>query len=323
MLIVSSLLIVSVIIYTFVKDSFETRNFTIHLIDNDVPINLIVNLHNFEKQFIYPYSNTEEFTIKHGMIGDFFAFFKSLGKHYYYVVRQKKNNQIIKQINDQDTIVNQKSNKLSAAVCCILREMPTSNGKAKKAWYICDLKVDKNYQGLHLPLFIARKIGLWHYWQCPRGFAICMNPSQGEPKAASILKKHGPWSVDTQTLNLYTLSATLIEQTKNTLKKILIDQGYMNPHQTLLFKSTSGAKDYEITNTISQQKRSWNLFHIQSGEGTQAPVQHDATYMMCAVEGTELDTNLKKILGTPSSTAQIISHNMKDFDFNYLTSNQI
>jgi hypothetical protein len=226
-------------------------------------------------------------------------------------------------MNDQNVVVNQKADEIAAAVCYVLRTMRTFNGKTKKAWYICDLKVHQNYQGQHLPLFMTKKIAFWRYVQCPRGFAICMNPVVGDPKAASIFKKHGPWSLDTQVLNLYTLSAGQVAQSRDTLKKMLVDHGYMNGHQQLHFVATNGAKDYEITNTLSGQKRPWHLVHIQVGDGTQVPLENDATYMICAVEGTTLDTHFKTLLGAPSSTAQIVSYGMKDIDFNYLTSNQI
>jgi len=149
-----------------ISSDFMQSDFKVHLIDsNTLQKELVSELQHLEKQFIYPFSATEEFTIKHGLNGDYLAFFKSLGKPYYYIVRSNKNKEI------------------AAAVCCVLREMPTFNGKIKKAWYVCDLKVSQNYQGQHLPFFIAKKIALWRYLQCSRGFAICMNPAEGDPKS--------------------------------------------------------------------------------------------------------------------------------------------
>lgn len=299
-------------------------DFKVCLIKRDAPQKgLIAELQHLEEQFVYPFSTTEEFTIKHGIHGDYLAFFKSLGKPYYYIARAKRDKQVVKRINDQDVVVTQKAGEIAAVVCCVLRNMATFNGNTKKAWYICDLKVNQNYQGQRLPLFMLKKIAFWRYLQCPRGFAICMNPAEGDPKVASIFKKHGPWNIDTHVLNLYSLSADQMKQHRDTLKKILVDHGYMNAHQELLFVSTHGAKDYEITHTLSQQKRPWHLLHIHPGEGVQASLDDDATYMICAVEGTALDTSFKTLLCVPSSTAQILSYGMKDIDFNYLTSNQI
>lgn len=281
-------------------------DFKVYLMNRNAPQKSVTHeLQQFEEQFTYPFSHTEEFTIKHGMDGDYLAFFKSLGKPYYYIARTKKGGEI------------------AAAVCCVLRNMVTCKGKTKKAWYIGDLKVDQNYQGQHLPTFLIKKIAFWRYLQCSRGFAICMNPMTGEPKAASIFKKHNPWHIDTHVLNFYTLSADQMGRHKDALKKILVDHGYMQKHHELLFVSTDGVKDYEITDTISQHKRPWRLLHIQAGEGMQACLENDATYMICAVEGTALDNDFKTLLDAPSSTAQILSYGMKNFDFNYLTSNQI
>jgi hypothetical protein len=54
---------------------------------------------------------------------------------------------------------------------------------------------------------MIKAAGFWRFMQCPRGFAICMNPPEGDPKAASLFKKHGPISgVDTHILNLYRTS---------------------------------------------------------------------------------------------------------------------
>ncbi len=315
---------IALILFALATGICAKSDFKVYLMDrNDPQKSLLHELQQFEEQFAYPFSNTEDFTIKHGIHGDYLAFFKSLGKPYYYIARSKKDKRVIKHINDQDIEVDQKADEIAAVVCCVLRKMPTFNGKTKSAWYICDLKVHQSYQGQHLPLFMVKKIAFWRYMQCSRGFAICMNPATGDPKAASIFKKHGPWNVDTQVLNLYNLSAHQMEQHRDMLKKILIDHGYMKDHQELLYVSTHGAKDYEITDTISQQKRPWHLLHIQAGDDMQAPLEDDATYMICAVEGTPLDTHFKTLLGAPSSTAQILSYGMKDIDFNCLTSNQI
>ena len=55
------------------------------------PQHIVSKLQQFEASFTYPFSNNEEFTIKHGISGDYFAFFKRLGKPYYYTVTSLKN----------------------------------------------------------------------------------------------------------------------------------------------------------------------------------------------------------------------------------------
>lgn len=282
-------------------------------------------LQRFEAEFLYPYSDSEEFRIKHGKQGNYFAFFESLGKPYYYLAIARKSKQVVKIIDGEQITVDQQAGDIAAAACCVLRKVPSSNGKMIRAWYICDVKVGRKYQGEHIPLLMIKKAGFWRYLQCPRGFAICMNPAVGEPRAASIFKKHSTYTgVDTQTLNLYTMSSDQVEQMAPMLKEILVRHGYMESCQFLISVSTSGMKDYEIIDTNTGESRPWLLRHLCPSYTKQStPLSKDATYMICSVEGTSLDDEFRAILGAPSSTAQIVSYNMKDVDFNWLTSNQI
>jgi hypothetical protein len=267
---------------------------------------LIVQLKQFESSFSYPFSATEQFTIEHGHNGDYFAFFKRLGEPSYFIAT-----------NTQD------KNTIAAACCCILRKVPTRIGTDLPAWYLCDLKVAPEYQGQHLPVYIAQKIGLWRFLQCPRGYGICMNPVYGEPKAARIFKKHGPIKgLQTQTLNLYTLTAAQVRQYLPALKASLVKHGYMQQEQYLSCVSTTGAKDYIIFDTNTKSSRSWELLHLRPSTQYLLPQEH-ATHMICAVDNTTLDGDFKKLLGKPSSTAQIVSYGMDDIDFNFITSDQI
>lgn len=303
---------------------FTPLSVDIQQIPTQLPSNkIIAQLQQFESSFIYPFSDNEEFVIKHGIHGDYFDFFKQLGKPYYYVATAKKNKSVKKTIQDQEVIIQQEAGEIAAAVCCILRTLTNDKGKKIQAWYICDLKVNQKYQQEHLPVKIIKKVALARFTQCPRGFAICMNPAIGDPKAASIVKKHGPIAnINTQILNLYTLSAQQIQDHRAHLKASLIHHGYMSKDEQLGYISTSGAKDYEIINKVTSQAYPWKLFHLKS-TSTHFTLEENGVYMICAVEGTSLDNDFKNTLGAPSSTAQIISYGMEDIDFNFLTSDQI
>ncbi len=285
-------------------------------------------LQDFEAEFVYPFSETEEFRIQHGRQGNYFAFFEQLGKPYYYVAFSGKNKEVIKKNDGQDTLIHQKAGEIAAAGCCVLREMPTRMGKKINAWYLCDLKVNKKYQGEHLPFIMSKGASFWRHLQCPRGFAICMNPLTGDPKAVSIFKKHGS-SLATKyttihTLNLYTLSLNQLNEVRGAIAETLVSHGYMKHDQQLITSSTQGVKDYEIFNRETKTKRPWNLLHLTAGDASQDVQElEDATYMICSIEGTPLDTDFKKVLGNPSSTAQVVSYGMEDVDFNCITSNQI
>lgn len=262
-------------------------------------------LQSFERSFTYPFSSDEIFTIQHGKNGDYFAFFKRLGEPYFYTATPTAN-----------------SKEIAAAICLVLRKIQDKDGKPLCAWYVCDLKVNKNYQGKHLPITLVKKVGFKHFLQCSRGFAITMNPATGEPRAAAIFKQHGPVSLQTQTLNLYNLTSDQAQKYKNNLESLYKKYGYMKPDEHIGTVSTSGDKDYIITNTQTNKNYPWNLIHIKPGAPSYTP-QTGATHMICAVEGTGLDTEFKNLFGNPSSSAQIISSGMENVDFNFLTSDQI
>ncbi len=308
-----------------------TAGFFTHL---DVAINLvpmqqpdpaiIKQLQEFESAFIYPFSHDEEFTIKHGVDGDYFQFFKQLGTPYYYVATSTKNKIVKKIIEGQEVMVQQQAGEIAAAGCAVLRSLTTTSGKAIKAWYICDLKVNEKYRYEHLPTAIVKKVALARFIQCPRGFAICMNPATGDPKAASIFKKHGPIKgIDTQILNLYTLSAQQVRQYHDHIQASFARHGYMKEDQKLAYRSTNGAKDYEIINHATDCRYPWKLVHLTPSADDDLDLQDDVVYMVCAVDGTPLNNDFELLFGTPSSTAQIVSYGMHDVDFNLLTSNQI
>lgn len=280
-------------------------------------------LQEFESSFTYPFSETEEFRIEHGADGDYFAFFKSLGTPYYYVATCKRDYTASKVVDGKAITIEHKAGEIAAAICLVLRKMKSNNGQEVEAWYICDLKVNPRYQNEHIPLKLTQACGLARFYQCGRGYAICMNPPAGDPKAARIAKKHGPIKgVRTTTLNLYTLTADQMNSSLGNIRESLISHGYIAPEDHLSCISTQGTKDYTIFTPSKTDHRPWNLLHLcVSGDGMMP--QEGATHMICALDGTALDAGFRKIAGNPSSTAQILSYGMDDVDFNRLTSNTI
>lgn len=276
----------------------------------DIPISqtpqaTALQLQAFEKEFVYPFSAEENFTIQHGLDGDYFAFFKDLGTPYYTEAISKDN---------QD---------LAGAVCCVERTLRTKQDQLLKAWYICDLKVGKKYQGTHLPIRFAQKIGLKRFLQCPRGFAIFMNPQVGEPRAASIFKKNFSLpGTQSHTLHLYTLSAEQALAHKESIRKLFIKHGYLKEHESLGLVTTAGKKDYIINNTKTGQSYPWKLLHFKRNTQEFA-TQEGGTHMLCAVKDSALDNDIQALIGTPSSTALILSYGMNDVDFNSLSSDEI
>ncbi len=297
-------------------------------VENSSP-EFVVKLQQFEEAFVYPFSDQEEFTIKHGQNGDYFSFFKNLGTPYYYVATAKQDRTVTKTIRGQEVIIQQRVGDIAAAGCVILRKLKDRNNNPVCAWYICDLKVNEKYQGEHLPIMIVKEVAFTRFIQCPRGFAICMNPVSGDPRVASIFKKHGPISgIKTETLNLYSFSYEEALKHKTALEEIYKRYGYMDQNESLGMISTSDNKDYIIRNKMTGQTYPWKLLHISPKQYKKPGVaeynpQQDATHMVCAVEGTLLDANFKELIGRPTSTAQLLSYGMEQVDFNFLTSDQI
>jgi hypothetical protein len=306
---------------------FTNSNIDVDLVNTESPNKSdVLKLKEFEKLFTYPFSANEEFVIQHSLEGDYFDFFKNLGKPFYYIATPKKDRTFTERIEGNDVSFCHKAGEIAAAACCVLRTIKNKAGRDTKAWYICDLKVHPNYRGQHLPITIFKRVALKRFIQCRKGFAILMNPEVGQPKAASIFKKYSKISgIKTQTLNLYVLSASKFKESYEELKSSLVLHGLMEKDANLGFVSTSGAKDYLIANKSTKAVRFWNLLHITPIKRGCASLvaQEGADHMISSVDGSLLDKDFKKILGNPSSTATILSYGMADVDFNVLRSNQI
>ncbi len=325
-----NLLITLKITASLIFNWFVFSPFTISQVDVDKPVSsLITSLQTFEIAFSYPFSNTEKFSITHGYDGDYFAFFKSLGKPYFYTTINRANRTVTKIINGQKISVNYTEGELAAVGCAILRTLKTNENQPIKAWYLCDVKVQEKYQGEHLMSLMSKKLSLSLFTTCTSGYAICMNPPDNAPKAARVFKKHGSitWTT-TKTLNIYSLTHEKLIEHFDAIQQIFIQHGYLNKDkENILFTSTSGKKDYLIFNASSGTSRPWKLIHLTRGKKITQPqldtLDKEATFMICAIDKTPLDNSLQLILQQPSSTAQVISYGMDNVDFNFLTSNQI
>lgn len=289
-----------------VKSALNVSDYNVILLDlNKLPPGFEEKLKAFEAYFSYPFSDTRRFRIEHGKAGDYFAFFKQLGTVRYYAATDKR------------------SGEIAAVGCGILTMLKTYDGKSTNAWYICDLKVGEKFRGNHLPLMLVQKAA-WRIFQCPRCFCICMNPPQGEPKAAKIWRSHGPISGFTQIMNFYTLTCDEVLLHENKIETLLREKGYLSGDRHLIFKSTEGMKDYRIFGEDPKSTDSWLLVHAQPGDKTPFIPESGKTYMINAMAGTPLDTGLSALLGKKaSSTAQVVSYGMKNVDFNFLTSNRV
>ncbi len=285
------------------RQTFGLSDYKIIQIDlHNIAPKMQKKLKEFENSFVYPFDSERCFRIIHGKgEEDYLGFFKRMGDCKFYVAINKKDRTVQKTINGKETTVSCKAGEIAAVGCGVLRKIPYKNNKTLKAWYICDLKVAEKFRGEHLPVCIFQK-AIWRFFQCSRGYGICMNPSNNsEPQAAKIWKNHGTVKGhNSLTINLYNLSFHQIQEAKDKIEKIL-------GGNQITFKSMKGIKEFEIFSKESpNNKDEWKLLHIQHGpleekelsESNMSVPQQGYDHMIAAVEGSDLDEKLKDITFT-------------------------
>ncbi|NGX47234.1 MAG: hypothetical protein K1000chlam3_00607 [Chlamydiae bacterium] len=289
------------IIWIIIKQRFSCSPYEIRALDlNRISPEMQQKLKDFERSFDYPLGGGKRFRIIHGKGGDYFGFVRRIGSPKFYVAINKKERRITKQVTVDGRQVNKevvlKAGEIAGVGCGILSEINQGGGKTLKAWYICDLKVKEEYRGDHIPIRIFQK-GFWRFFQCSRGYAICMNPADGSvPKAAHIWQQHGALSSKTLPLNLYNLSAKDIRASRKRLEEACKGPIY--------FKSMKGIKEFEIFQERNPEKaEEWRMLHIQHGPKGEKEVSpsvsvdpksgHD--HLIAAVAGSALDRVLASI----------------------------
>lgn len=300
--IIKSVCEVCKVIWIVIKQWFSCSPYEIKELDLDhISPEMQQKLKEFERSFDYPLGDGKRFHILHGKgDGDYFGFVKSLGTPKFYVAINKEEREITRQIKVDGLLVERKvilkAGEIAGVVCGILREMDQPGDKPLKAWYICDLKVKDEYRGDHIPIRLFQK-GFWRYFQCSRGYAICMNPGDGTvPKAARIWKQHGALSSNTLSLNLYNIKAEHFAESRARIEKAC--QG------PITFKSMAGIKEFEIFHESNPAKtEEWRILHIQHGLNGErelsATVSTDPKpgydHLIAAVENSSLDQALASI----------------------------
>jgi hypothetical protein len=230
---------------------------------------------------------TDFFKISHGL--NYFQFFDRLGETHYYIC----------EIN----------NEIVAVACAVLRktEIPL--------FYLCDLKVHPDYRGRHIPLKILFKGAIKNYLKCPRGYAISMNhPDQTENRIAKLLKKFWllPFQVASKIL-IYSLSYDEVLKHRTLIEKEKGEIGFL---------SLVGVKDLILKST----QKPLPLMHIQYGkqkERSEPNPKENHTHMISLLERDSLIQKLTEVDIFPSSTATLISHNAKNFDWSFIRTSDI
>jgi hypothetical protein len=110
----------------------------------------------FESQFEYPLGD-QTFKLSHGALGgDYFSFFKYLGKESFFILEI--------------------GGKTLGAGCVILREV--ENKTKQKFFYLCDFKLDKSMRGKNVLIKLLVKYLLPFYFKSQDFVAINMSPPE-------------------------------------------------------------------------------------------------------------------------------------------------
>ncbi|MCD9186418.1 MAG: hypothetical protein LUM44_08290 [Pyrinomonadaceae bacterium] len=246
-------------------------------------------LQEFENVAEYPYGD-DFFKLDHGE--NYFAFFERLGEPLFHVALDE--------------------NRVIACAAGVLRNLKIGE-KETKAWYLCDLKVDKNYALHKIPAKLFRKNLFSNYLKCSRGYAVSMNPAKGKNRVVKLIERFRWIPIRyAGKLNFYSFDESEAQNFHNELEAALGKISYL---------SLRGKKDLIMKSTNSRLP----LFHIQHGEMATSAMPEPAengTYMICSSENSALDDLLKNRFQI-SATASILAHRMNPKDWNFILTSDI
>ena len=154
---------------------------------------------DFQTRFTFPI-NHQHFYFDNG--DDYFSWFRTMGQLHYFVAL------------DGEEVV--------AVAAQITRQLVNSAGeKTEPFWYLCDLKVHPDYRGLGIPEKIFTNRFPHHYFRCPRGYAVTIDPiDQSENAIVRMLQNFPmiPFSVATK-LGVIMLDTELMEEVDPILRR--------------------------------------------------------------------------------------------------------
>ncbi len=248
-----------------------------------------------ERGVTYPLGN-DRFAIDHGV--DYFAFFRRLGELSYFVALDGQ--------------------RVAAVCAAVLRRIPPSAGKPPEpCWYVCDLKVHPDYRRHHIPWQMFCHGFPRKYPQCPRGYAISMNPGDGSPNPVVRLATHfhlAPVSVGSL-LAIYSLAAAPMRSIEDILRRA---------RGPLAYLSLAGVKDIVLSST----RRPMPLLHLQHGLTASSSVApgsaiDDHVHMFCLPANDPLQCQLAGLGIHASASASVIHHRMGRWDWRGVLTSEI
>lgn len=248
---------------------------------------------DLERGVSYPLGE-DRFELDHG--DDYFAFFQRLGRLSYFVVL------------DGDRVV--------AVAAAILRQVPRGSGAtAESVWYLCDLKVHRDYRGRRVPWRMFLHGFPRKYPLCRRGYGISMNPAGGvENPVVRLVGRFSlaPISV-AAILNLYSLDADAMTAFAPALEQAVGPLSYLS-HQ--------GRKDIVLHSTGEPLP----LLHVQFGpcaEAGLASPQPGHEHMFCLPQNDPLEAALAAAGHQPDTSMSVLHHRMRDWDWRFVLTSDI
>lgn len=226
-----------------------------------------------ENDIYYPLGD-DHFKIDHGK--DYFAFFERLGDLHYWCVLDNE--------------------KIIGVAAGILREV-----NDETVWYLCDLKVRKEYRQKGIPKFIFKNAFIYNFKNTKvyKAYAVSMDSNDGKSPFKKIKKSTFGLLKKNKSLKIYSL-------TKNDYLSICHKLGkhrlvHTNDKKELILKSNN---------------KKLSLFHINKKKLDQSsrfidPNEH-SVIMLSVYEGDDYDLILKEVNLKPDSSATVLTFRMNN-----------
>lgn len=251
-----------------------------------------------ERGTTYPLGD-DRFEIDHG--ADYPAFLRRLGDVRYFAALDGE--------------------RVAALAAGVVRTLPGPRGPTR-AWYAADLKVHPDFRGRRLPWALLLHAFPRHYWRCPRGYGITMDPPDRPNPVTRLLSRF--WLVPNAavaSLRFWSLDA---DAARDATPSIVRHRG------PLAWLSLAGVKDLVLQST----GRPMPLLHAQfgpcaarSGDArpgalSDAPVP-GAVHMLCAPDGDALAEALVAAGHAPSASATVVAHRMAGWGWSFVLTSDI
>lgn len=245
------------------------------------------------------------FYISHG--NNYFAFFNRLGEPHYII------------------IIDPNDKKIIGTMIGIKRLIKNKNNLLTELWYICDLKIDKKYQGRHLSLKIFQKA--LSISPMKKFYSVSMYPTCKKiMKLLNYLKYLGIKSYGY--LNIYSFNYDeMIDM------QTLLEKNWKN----ICYVDLSKKKDI----ILKSSGKSMKLLHLQhdlvkkssdvcqdqdQDEIIYKKPQKDYVHMFCLHENNVLNEKIKKYFKIDEkdiAKALIIGYQMNDYNFDFILTSDI